>query len=98
MQAAVVYICAVHIPSEANSKLLLAQLRDNINKSLFANPDIVFIAGDLNQADLNPAQLEVIKHYIRCILILLRSTKHSRNPGSGLPDHLSLFLYPHYYK
>lgn len=39
-----VYICAVYISPDANSKLVLVQLHDNINKSLSAHLDSVFIA------------------------------------------------------
>ena len=48
-----VYICAVCIPPDANAKLALAQLYDNMNKSVSACPDRVFVAaGDFNHVDL----------------------------------------------
>ncbi|KAK7929457.1 hypothetical protein WMY93_005852 [Mugilogobius chulae] len=104
---AVVYICAVYIPPDANAKLALAQVSSSINNSLVAHPDSVFIAaGDFNHADLKSV-LHKFHRNVKCATRGDRTLdqvytnvagayRAQAYPHLGLSDHLSLLLHPRY--
>lgn len=103
----VVYICAVYIPPDANSKLALALLQDCIQKCLRTHPDCVFIsAGDFNHANLKTVMPKFHRN-ITCATRgdktldqvytnVAKAYKAKPDPHLDLSDHISLFLYPMY--
>lgn len=103
----VVYIYAIYIPPDANTKLALTRLYDCIHKCLVAHPDSTFIAaGDFNHANLKTV-LHTFHRNVRCATRgnnildqvytnIAHAYRAQAYPHLGLSDHVSLLLYPCY--